>query len=304
MFFATVAAIASAVAVASATEDSCASLCNQIDGCKTAKYGSYCKAWKEPAVCFGLVRKADGSYCFQPTDKDCVGESVSCDSRILTTAAPVTTTVAPVTTTVAPVTTTAAPVTTTAAPVTTTAAPVTTTAAPVTTTAAPVTTTAAPVTTTAAPVTTTAAPVTTTTQKPTTTTSTITTTTTTTTQKPTTTTTTTTQKPTTTTTTTTQKPATTTTTAAPFGGVFCGNVMGESFKVDFEGGHATISVMGMDMHADYKIDGNEMDFFNYGPTLSKLMHMMHINSVQATIVDANDVHIKIGILIDTTVTRC
>ncbi|KAF4649322.1 hypothetical protein FOZ61_001460, partial [Perkinsus olseni] len=207
MFFATVATIASAVAVASATEDSCASLCNQIDGCKTAKYGSYCKAWKEPAVCFGLVRKADGSYCFQPTDKDCVGDSVSCDSRILTTAAPVTTTAAPVTTTAAPVTTTAAP-----------------------------------------------------------------------------------------------KPTTTTTTAAPFGGVFCGNVMGESFKVDFEGGHATISVMGMDMHADYKIDGNEMDFFNYGPTLSKLMNMMHINSVQATIVDANDVHIKIGVLIDTTVT--
>ncbi|KAF4666468.1 hypothetical protein FOL47_004069 [Perkinsus chesapeaki] len=185
---------------------SCCSRCKKIDGCKTAKYGSYCKAWQSPAVCFGLVEKADGSYCFQPNDKDCYGDAVSCDSSV------------------------------------TTATTTTSTRSTTTTTSTTITTT------------------------------------------------------------TTTKKATTTT--APFGGVFCGNVMGESFKVDFESGHATISVMGMAMHADYKVNGNQMDFYNYDATLTKLMHMMNIDSVDATIVDSNDVHIKIGFLIDTTVTRC
>ncbi|KAF4679503.1 hypothetical protein FOZ60_014964 [Perkinsus olseni] len=292
MRFATATFIAVASASLVAAEDSCISLCNDVEGCKIAKYGSYCKSWKSPAVCFGLLKKADGSVCFQPTDKDCVGEPVACSAVSSTpvphsTEAPATTTAAPVTTTAAPVTTTAAPVTTTAAPVTTTAAPVTTTAAPVTTTEAPVTTTEASVTTTAAPTTTTTAAPTTTTAKPTTTT----------TQAPTTTT----AKP---TTTTTQAPTTTTTTAPAFGGVFCGNVMGQSFNINFENGQATINVMGMKMHADYKVNGSEMEFSNYDQTLSKLMHMMHIDAVKATIIDANDVHVSIGALIDTTLTRC
>ncbi|KAF4656707.1 Myosin-binding protein C, slow-type, partial [Perkinsus chesapeaki] len=78
--------------VCSARDTCTSSSLSRIDGCKTAKYGSYCKAWKEPAVCFGLVRKADGSYCFQPNDKDCFGDAVSCDTSVTTTVAPVTST--------------------------------------------------------------------------------------------------------------------------------------------------------------------------------------------------------------------
>ncbi|EER00325.1 conserved hypothetical protein [Perkinsus marinus ATCC 50983] len=309
MFFTAVATIVSAVAVASATEDSCLALCNKVDGCKTAKYGSYCKAWKEPAVCFGLVRRDDGSYCFQPTDKDCSGASVSCDAGVIpTTVAPATTTIttaAPVTTTTSTTSKSAIATTTTAKPVTTsstTQIPITTTTTATTspTTVKSTTNTQAP-TTTPTTTTTTAKP-TTTTQSPTTTTTTTTTTATPSTTTSTTTTTTTTTKS----TTTTQAPTTTTTTTTPvFGGHFCGKVMGQSFDIDFTDGHATINVAGMmKMHADYKVNGSEMEFFNYDATLTKLMKMMHIDAVKATIVDANDVHVTIGSLIDTTVTRC
>ncbi|KAF4703645.1 hypothetical protein FOZ63_029902 [Perkinsus olseni] len=78
--------------------------------------------------------------------------------------------------------------------------------------------------------------------------------------------------------------------------------MGQSFNINFENGQATINVMGMKMHADYKVNGSEMEFSNYDQTLSKLMHMMHIDAVKATIIDANDVHVSIGALIDTTLT--
>ncbi|EER00327.1 merozoite surface protein 2, putative [Perkinsus marinus ATCC 50983] len=285
---ATIFAVASASLVA-ATDDFCMSLCNDVEGCKTAKYGSYCKSWKSPATCFGLIKKSDGSICFQPTDKECVGEAVTCSDVTPTSPVGTTTTEAPATTTEAPATTTEAPATTTEAPATTTEAPATTTEAPATTTEAPATTTEVPATTT-------------TTEAPATTTTTAAPTTTTTTEAPTTTTTT--QAP--TTTTTTQAPTTTTTTTTPvFGGHFCGKVMGQSFDIDFTDGHATINVAGMmKMHADYKVNGSEMEFFNYDATLTKLMKMMHIDAVKATIVDANDVHVTIGSLIDTTVTRC
>ncbi|KAF4737626.1 hypothetical protein FOZ63_019016 [Perkinsus olseni] len=73
----TVVALAGAVAVATATEDACSQMCSKVDGCRESKYGSYCKGWMTPSTCFGLVEKADGSYCFQPGDDSCVGEAVT-----------------------------------------------------------------------------------------------------------------------------------------------------------------------------------------------------------------------------------
>ncbi|KAF4721521.1 hypothetical protein FOZ63_006118, partial [Perkinsus olseni] len=71
-------------------------------------YDSYCKSWQSPTVCFGLVKKADGSICFEPADADCVGEPIACGEEP-TTAGPVTSS-SPVegSTTEMPVTTTAA----------------------------------------------------------------------------------------------------------------------------------------------------------------------------------------------------
>ncbi|KAF4754082.1 hypothetical protein FOZ62_023661, partial [Perkinsus olseni] len=57
----------------------CEDVCNGIDGCKDSKWGTYCKSWQSPAVCFGIIVKDDGSLCFNPTDEECVGESYLCE---------------------------------------------------------------------------------------------------------------------------------------------------------------------------------------------------------------------------------
>ncbi|KAF4656703.1 hypothetical protein FOZ61_006738 [Perkinsus olseni] len=57
---------------------SCQAACDSLPQCKGSKWGSYCKTWQHPAVCFGIITKADGSTCYAPTDDDCVGEPYPC----------------------------------------------------------------------------------------------------------------------------------------------------------------------------------------------------------------------------------
>ncbi|KAF4701651.1 hypothetical protein FOZ62_004296, partial [Perkinsus olseni] len=101
-------AVATLSLVAATEQDPCAQMCSYVDGCAKSKYDSYCKSWQSPTVCFGLVKKADGSICFEPADADCVGEPIACGEQP-TTAGPGTSS-SPVegSTTEMPVTTTAA----------------------------------------------------------------------------------------------------------------------------------------------------------------------------------------------------
>ncbi|KAF4662625.1 hypothetical protein FOL47_006165 [Perkinsus chesapeaki] len=57
----------------------CEDVCNGITGCKDSKWGTYCKTWQDPPVCFGIIIKKDGSLCFDPTDEECVGEPYACE---------------------------------------------------------------------------------------------------------------------------------------------------------------------------------------------------------------------------------
>ncbi|KAF4656019.1 hypothetical protein FOL46_008027 [Perkinsus olseni] len=130
-------------AVAAATEDPCAQMCSDVSGCGNSKYGSYCKSWLSSPICFGLMKKSDGSVCFQPTDSSCVGDAIPCDTvstpAVTTTAEPVTTTTkAAVSTTTTKV---AVSTTTTKAAVSTTTEATTTTAVPTSATTVEVTTT-------------------------------------------------------------------------------------------------------------------------------------------------------------------
>ncbi|EER14882.1 hypothetical protein Pmar_PMAR014838 [Perkinsus marinus ATCC 50983] len=61
-----------------ATEDPCTEMCSAVSGCADSKYGSYCKYWEAPSVCFGLIKRNDGSIGFEPTDPNCVGETLAC----------------------------------------------------------------------------------------------------------------------------------------------------------------------------------------------------------------------------------
>ncbi|KAF4681153.1 hypothetical protein FOZ60_012552 [Perkinsus olseni] len=134
-------------AVAAATEDPCAQMCSDVSGCGNSKYGSYCKSWLSSPICFGLMKKSDGSVCFQPTDSSCVGDAIPCDT---VSTPPVTTKAAVSTTTTkaaVSTTTTKAIVSTTTEATTTTAAPTSVTTVEVTTTT---TTTMPPTTTTVA----------------------------------------------------------------------------------------------------------------------------------------------------------
>ncbi|EEQ99478.1 hypothetical protein Pmar_PMAR025866 [Perkinsus marinus ATCC 50983] len=56
----------------------CQEVCNGLTQCRDSKWGSYCKTWQDPQVCFGIIKKADGSLCFAPTDEDCYGEPYYC----------------------------------------------------------------------------------------------------------------------------------------------------------------------------------------------------------------------------------
>ncbi|KAF4655133.1 hypothetical protein FOL46_008384, partial [Perkinsus olseni] len=97
---------------------------------------------------------------------------------------------------------------------------------------------------------------------------------------------------------------TSTTSSEEFGGKYCGNLFGRTFSVDFEDGHATVSVLGQSAGADYKVEGTKIVFSNYDPMLQKLMNAFHIKSIDGTIISPTEVHIKAGILIDTTLTSC
>ncbi|KAF4683327.1 hypothetical protein FOZ60_009341 [Perkinsus olseni] len=259
-----------------------------VSGCGNSKYGSYCKSWLSSPICFGLMKKSDGSVCFQPTDSSCVGDAIPCD----TVSTPPVTTKAAVSTTT---TKAAVSTTTTKAAVSTTttkaAVSTTTTKAAVSTTttkaAVSTTTTKAAVSTTTEATTTTAAPTSVTTGEVTTTT-------------------TTTMPPTTTTVATTQAITSTTTTTSTegFGGKYCGDLYGQSFSVDFEEGRATVSVLGQSAGADYEVEGTKIVFSNYDPMLQKLMNAFHIKGIDGTIISPTEVHIKAGFLIDTTLTSC
>ncbi|KAF4695114.1 hypothetical protein FOZ60_005851 [Perkinsus olseni] len=296
-FVVSLSTFATALSLVSATEDPCSQMCSDVSGCANSKYGSYCKSWETPAVCFGLIKKSDGSICFEPTDPGCAGEPLACG--VQTTMAPATTTkhtsTAFMSTTKAPMTTsTGAETTTTGAETTTTGAETTTTGAETTTTGAETTTTGAETTTTGAETTTTGAATSTTGAETTTGVPTVTTTvpvsTTTTVEV--------------TTTESTTSAATTTTQAAGLNGKYCGNLYGQDFSVDFESGRATLSVLGQTAGCDYEVDGTDIEFSNYDAILQKLMNMFHINKIQGTIVSPTEIHIKAGNLIDTTLTQC
>ncbi|KAF4652636.1 hypothetical protein FOL47_010991, partial [Perkinsus chesapeaki] len=87
-------------------------------------------------------------------------------------------------------------------------------------------------------------------------------------------------------------------------GKFCGTLYGQRFSVDFEEGHATVSVLGESAGADYTVDGTNIVFSNYDPMLQKLMDTFNIKKIEGTIVNSSEVHIKADFLIDTTLTSC
>ncbi|KAF4672316.1 hypothetical protein FOL47_000701, partial [Perkinsus chesapeaki] len=119
------------------------------DSCTNSDWGTYCKVWLDVPVYFGIIKKADGSLCFDSVDDDCEGDAYLCDVK--TTEPPTETTEAPNETTDAPTETTDAPTETSDAPTETTDAPTETSDAPTETTDAPTETTDAPTETTDAP---------------------------------------------------------------------------------------------------------------------------------------------------------
>ncbi|EER00206.1 hypothetical protein Pmar_PMAR017064 [Perkinsus marinus ATCC 50983] len=80
-FILSISTFVAALSLVFATEDACAQMCSYVEGCAKSKYDSYCKTWQSPSVCFGLIKKSDGSICFEPTDADCVGESIACGEQ-------------------------------------------------------------------------------------------------------------------------------------------------------------------------------------------------------------------------------
>jgi len=54
----------------SAIAETCQSFCDRLDGCKAGDhtYGSYCKSYQDPEVCFGLywLDETETAMCFQP----------------------------------------------------------------------------------------------------------------------------------------------------------------------------------------------------------------------------------------------
>ncbi|KAF4742962.1 hypothetical protein FOZ63_018263 [Perkinsus olseni] len=59
-------------------QPTCQDVCNDMPQCRDSKWGSYCKTWQDPQVCFGVIKKSDGTLCFAPTDEDCEGEPYYC----------------------------------------------------------------------------------------------------------------------------------------------------------------------------------------------------------------------------------
>jgi hypothetical protein len=64
--------------------DFCQMTCDSLQSCSMSKYGSYCKADLDSPVCFGILVRDDGSYCFQPRDPDCddkIYQPLSCEGN-------------------------------------------------------------------------------------------------------------------------------------------------------------------------------------------------------------------------------
>ncbi|KAF4738313.1 hypothetical protein FOZ63_011293, partial [Perkinsus olseni] len=51
----------------------CQDVCDRLVGCKDSAWGSYCKSWQDPPICFGILKMYDGSLCHQ-SDPNCTGE--------------------------------------------------------------------------------------------------------------------------------------------------------------------------------------------------------------------------------------
>ncbi|KAF4750577.1 hypothetical protein FOZ62_027579, partial [Perkinsus olseni] len=88
-------------------------------------------------------------------------------------------------------------------------------------------------------------------------------------------------------------------------GHYCGQLDGQSFSVDFdEDGRATVSALGQKGGADYEVEGDDIIFSNYNPILQRLMNSLHVKSIKGSIISPTEIHIKAGLLIDTTLTSC
>ncbi|KAF4720317.1 hypothetical protein FOZ62_001517 [Perkinsus olseni] len=59
-------------------DTTCQEVCDGMAGCKDSSWGSYCKFWQDPPVCFGIITKDDGSLCHASDDDECVGEPYPC----------------------------------------------------------------------------------------------------------------------------------------------------------------------------------------------------------------------------------
>ncbi|KAF4650767.1 hypothetical protein FOZ61_011053 [Perkinsus olseni] len=59
-------------------QPTCQDVCNEMPQCRDSKWGSYCKTWQKPQVCFGIIKKNDGTLCFAPTDPHCKGDPFYC----------------------------------------------------------------------------------------------------------------------------------------------------------------------------------------------------------------------------------
>ncbi|KAF4730565.1 hypothetical protein FOZ63_001922, partial [Perkinsus olseni] len=110
-------------------------------------------------------------------------------------------------------------------------------------------------------------------------------------------------------TTTTEAGSTSTTSSSTRGesldGHYCGQLDGQSFSVDFdEDGRATVSALGQKGGADYEVEGDDIIFSNYNPILQRLMNSLHVKSIKGSIISPTEIHIKAGLLIDTTLTSC
>jgi hypothetical protein len=63
--------------------DYCQMKCDSLESCSMSKYGSYCKTDLSMPVCFGILVRDDGTYCFEPTDPECDDskyQPLSCDN--------------------------------------------------------------------------------------------------------------------------------------------------------------------------------------------------------------------------------
>lgn len=65
-------------------DKACESICSGLTGCTS----SYCKSWKTPPHCFGIMIKSDSTLCYAPADPSCGGEGHPCEERTATAPPP------------------------------------------------------------------------------------------------------------------------------------------------------------------------------------------------------------------------